>query len=591
MSDYYELKGVQAIQTETLKLGSKLVSKINAGDKEISFDGEIQLYNSAAHTKGTFEEIVKVQVKGTGVEEFSERKTTFSLELEHYKNYLNCGGVLFFVVQVRKRDEKTKIFFKQLLPLELHKIIKLYENQKTRIMELKALDGTNLESVCKSYLSEQKRQPSMFIGKEYKPDEFSYYKLRSLTYDSSSKLLDEEFYLYGVDEYEKMFPVDMLTLKGYTIAKKRDFKIGEKNYVLFSEFHYENSQQTLIIEKVLTMRFEQNKLTYEIKKFGTLETQLKIVAFLLDVFAYMEIECEEFKFKLKKASKVSKTRDILEGTYFKLNKLKHIFSDFKIPLETNIGDFKDNITNQMMLLIKTFYDNEYGNLKFPDAITFMDMFLGELRIALLHDPTNEIKIKNAFSKEVAEMRIVAGTEEIEEAEHIESHTPVSIYSLMNSNLMYNAANFDIEVVKQSFDRVDPFINNTSFQITNTFCLECIKAFDRSGRFDFLSVAEYIYQKHYYVSDEDFDSIVIFINKCQIEYRFNKKLSEQSIEKLMNIKRIYNDYGVLFSVNILLGSIIEANYFLNKMPKKERDSFLTYPIYKMYKELLEKKQKK
>lgn len=60
---------------------------------------------------------------------------------------------------------------------------------------------------------------------------------------------------------------------------------------------------------------------------------------------------------------------------------------------------------------------------------------------------------------------------------------------------------------------------------------------------------------------------------------------------MNIKRIYNDYGVLFSVNILLGSIIEANYFLNKMPKKERDSFLTYPIYKMYKELLEKKQKK
>lgn len=73
-------------------------------------------------------------------------------------------------------------------------------------MELKALDGTNLESVCRSYLSEQKIQPTMFIGKEYKPDEFSYYKIRSLTYDSSSKLLDEEFYLYGVDEYEKMFP-------------------------------------------------------------------------------------------------------------------------------------------------------------------------------------------------------------------------------------------------------------------------------------------------------------------------------------------------------------------------------------------------
>lgn len=122
LSDYYELKGVQAIQNETLKLGSKLVSKINAGDKEISFDGEIQLYNSAAHTKGTFEEIVRVQVKSTGVEEFSERKTTYSLELEHYKNYLNCGGVLFFVVQVRKSDEKTKIFYKQLLPLELDKI-------------------------------------------------------------------------------------------------------------------------------------------------------------------------------------------------------------------------------------------------------------------------------------------------------------------------------------------------------------------------------------------------------------------------------------------------------------------------------------
>lgn len=495
---------------------------------------------------------------------------------------------MFFVVQVRKSDEKTKIFYKQLLPLELDKIIRLYGNQKTRSMELKALDGTNLEIVCRSYLSEQKIQPTMFIGKEYKPDEFSYYKIRSLTYDSSSKLLDEEFYLYGVDEYEKMFPVDMLTLKGYTIAKNRNFKISEKNYVLFSEFHYENSQQTLIIEKVLTMKFEHNRLSYEINKFGTLETQLKIVAFLIDVFAYMEIECEEFKFKLKKTTKVNKTRDILEGTYFKLNKLKHVFSDFKISLDSNIGDFKDNIPNQMMLLIKTFYDNEYEDLKFPDAITFMDMFFGELRIALLHDPTNEIKMKNAFSQEVAGMRIVASTEEIKESENIESHTPVSIYSLMSSNLMYNAANFDKEVVKQSFDRVNPFINNTSFQITNTFCLECIKAFDRSGRFDFLSVAEYIYQKHCYVSDEDFDSIVIFINKCQIEYRINKELSQQSIKRLMNIKRIYNHYGVLFSVNILLGSIMEANYFLNKMPKKERDCFLNFPIYKIYKELMGEK---
>ncbi len=47
--------------------------------------------------------------------------------------------------------------------------------------ETKALDGTSLENVCRSYLSEQKIQPIMYIGKEYKPDEFSYYKLRSLT--------------------------------------------------------------------------------------------------------------------------------------------------------------------------------------------------------------------------------------------------------------------------------------------------------------------------------------------------------------------------------------------------------------------------
>ncbi|QWF73544.1 hypothetical protein KFF76_15000 [Bacillus subtilis] len=576
-NDYYELKGVQAIQMETLKLESKLVSKINSGDKDISFDGEIQLYSSSIHTTETFEESVRVQVKGTGVEEFSESRTTHSLELKHYKNYLNCGGVLFFVVQVRKRDEKTKIFYKQLLPLELYKITNQYENQKYRVMELKALDGTSLENVCRSYLSEQKIQPIMYIGKEYKPDEFSYYKLRSLTYDSSSKLLDEEFYFYGVNKYEKMFPIDMITLKGFTVAKKRNFKIGKKNYNLFSEFHYEDSQQNLIVEQVLEMKFSQNRLTYEIKKFGTLETQLKIIPFLIDIFECTELECEEFKFKLNNNSKVSRAKEVLVETYSKLNKLQHIFEYLNIPINANVGEFGKNFNNQLMFLIKIFYDRDLEHIEVPEAVTFMDMYFGDLKIAVLNDPGKEIKMKNAFSKEVAEMKVVACTE------NIEVHTPVSIYILMSSKLMHNVINFNEVIVKQSFDKVAPFKDNMVFGKTNEFCLECIKAFDISGRFEFLSVAEYVYQKYDYISDEDYNSIVIFINKCQIEYRINGKLSEESIERLMNIKCIHNNnYGVLFSVNTLLGSKVEARYMLNKMPQEERNYFITLPIYEIYK---------
>ncbi|MEK4715609.1 hypothetical protein [Sporosarcina sp. FSL K6-5500] len=82
-----ERLAVQAIVNEANRPGNHLLPNIPIGDKGISFDGDIQVFENENETIQSLLGRVPIQVKGTQVNKFTEGLISFTFSMEHYKNY------------------------------------------------------------------------------------------------------------------------------------------------------------------------------------------------------------------------------------------------------------------------------------------------------------------------------------------------------------------------------------------------------------------------------------------------------------------------------------------------------------------------
>ena len=116
-----------------------LRSGINDNDKTPSFDGYIELYSKAGNKKSDLIGRCDIQVKGKTIanKKFKDN-INYPAEVDDLKNYFKNGGVIYFVVGIKKKNSNQhQIYYSSLLPFDLKQIItQLKPNQKTRSVEL-----------------------------------------------------------------------------------------------------------------------------------------------------------------------------------------------------------------------------------------------------------------------------------------------------------------------------------------------------------------------------------------------------------------------------------------------------------------------
>ncbi len=76
------------------------------------------------------------------------------------KNYLQAGGTVYFVVLMNASGESTQIYYVELLPFELKKVLAKHGNQQTRNMTLRVLPNKKDEmtNIFLSFGRDMKRQ-------------------------------------------------------------------------------------------------------------------------------------------------------------------------------------------------------------------------------------------------------------------------------------------------------------------------------------------------------------------------------------------------------------------------------------------------
>lgn len=596
-TDRIELLGTRAVINEVMKNSPLLKPKIKDGDKDISFDGELELHNSREWTAKTFLSNIRVQIKGKSDSDFNQKYINFSLLLDHYQNFYNEGGVVFFVVLIDK-EENTKIYYKLLLPLELRHILNKNKEKKSFSMRLSPLENHKIQDICITYLESKKRQPLVLLEKDFTSRQTNRLVLKSTMYYSKAKsFFDNEIFDHGFDVYEGyndevLQPAMFAHIKQIKIAMLRMFIINGQTLYLNASFAVEKDRCIVVIENILSLEydFKKGKLNYSLISFGTLEKQDKVLPVLIAYLSGDEILIEDIPLpSLNKPTTKSKNEINNFKNYLEIIKNSiSVFQIFNVPLDIEIQPIKDeSIILQMLSLNEIILENNYRNMELEEhqTIGLVSIQLGNKSLIALYNKNDLNKFSDPFSKESLEPSIVTAFEEEETVQ------PYTILGMFNEEMLIQSINIDANKIISEFAAIEPFSDQRIAGLTQRFYLDCIRAYDQSGKKDLLIAAKYIlnrdtnFTKHKKVSDLDW--CLNYLNVMQIDMRLNGSIAledEDTIRDIMHDPNCHKHPDILFGAAVLLKSRNDAQYHLKKIDLQGQEEIKKYPIYTLYKNL-------
>lgn len=150
-----------------LKNAEYVVPNIVDGDKGISFDGNLEFHSSENRNKISYGSTIKLQVKGTEVEQFDENEASFSkFDISDFKNFQSENGVIVFLVQILADDRTGKIYYAFLSSEILEDILLEFEEtgKKTKTIKLKNLSSRdNIDDIFENIFLEMKSKSQTYI--------------------------------------------------------------------------------------------------------------------------------------------------------------------------------------------------------------------------------------------------------------------------------------------------------------------------------------------------------------------------------------------------------------------------------------------
>lgn len=583
---------------ESIALTDTMSPFINDGDKEPVWDGNIYIYSDKSKKKENIKK-VPVQVKGKKAKNLKKEVINYSLGVSYLKDYLDDGGVFFFVVYISPSGNKKQIYYASLLPIKLRILLSdIKDNQKTKSFELRQFptDNDRKTMILLNFYENMQRQTSFrhatLLSQE---DLFQQGKLESITFSVMG---------YGKrpnDIRDLLFEVDDLYLyaniKGAAIPQPleeipdslhiheiihKDISVkGEKYY---SQFHRIKSKGQIELTFGRSVRIimieKDHKLSINFKPTSILEEALIDIPFILSIAKNYEIEIGGNPIvlggieSLFPEERINDLLSILE--YYK--RLEKLFDALHMKKNRDIACFSDeDHKNSSRLFDALFEGKQISGLK-KDIPYVALIDYADTKLLLVFKPTG-----NPDTYEIADFFSDNTFELFRMGENGERITASKYMNLTADNFL-ELGNIDYA------DIIDSFRN----YIDESYCaedatqllLKIIHAYDKSQdkRTDVLEQAEYMAKWIMEEENLDVDPIVKKLNYLQIQKR-KRALTEEEMRELVSISEGSNDkQGIFYKIgaNLLLDNQMVAEFYFNKLSSEEKEQFRLYPIWRFSK---------
>lgn len=240
---------------------SKVISQFIAdNDKEPCWDGHLYLYADGIRDKEHLQGRVPIQIKGTGVGRFVTKKWKFKLEKADLKAYLE-EPTFFIVCQVKKDSKERMLFFRELLPDLVNKLLRDMGKNATRMTLFHPLteDLKEFEDQLMVFLSNSKKMISFAHSKLLSMEEALKKGIKDFSFIAPSKYTDRlqlmkylsthSSYIYA--KISKELDVDMPLSNGpgrFIFQREDDSEVRVGDKVYFKGYHNEIKDGRIIIK-------------------------------------------------------------------------------------------------------------------------------------------------------------------------------------------------------------------------------------------------------------------------------------------------------------------------------------------------------
>ena len=267
MKKMKEAVGTKAIEEKALNHfksfieDSEVISQFIAdNDKEPCWDGHLYLYADGSKDKKHLQGRVPVQIKGTEVDSFVTKKWKYKLEKADLKAYLE-EPTFFIVCQVKRDSKERMLFFRELLPNLVNKLLRDMGNNETRKTLFHPLTDNlkEFEDQLMAFLSNSKKMISFAHSDLLSMEEALKKGIKEFSFIVPTKYADRlhlmkylsthSSYIYA--KISKELDVDMPLSNGpgrFIFQRDDDGEMRVGDRVYFKGYHNEIKEGRIIIK-------------------------------------------------------------------------------------------------------------------------------------------------------------------------------------------------------------------------------------------------------------------------------------------------------------------------------------------------------
>lgn len=562
-----------------------LESYIDSNDKTPSWDGTVFVYKSEITKKDNLAGRVPIQVKGTK-QVIVSNTASFSCSVADLKNYYKDGGGIFFLVSVDFRTNKSRIYYKTLLVVDLDRIIKASKKQKSVSIQLSEFpeDEREISSIFLAFTDNAKKQTS-FIGKEiptFESLEERGVQIDALTFTASGVglnlqdiprfLSSHDFYLYArVKGLDIDVPVDKVSNAIVSKPMNGDVKVKDRCFFTSYRVVFENGSPSIHIGTGITiiLKPENHHITIHIGKPSCLSDFISEAEFFLEMVEQKEFSLNGNTFPLKDVELLDIEERKRTLAYYK--DVKKMLVYLGVTEELTLSGLTENDEQNLRNFTgAVLYNRKIG---FPNIV--QDQFYGAFKIANLviwiwanRQPDGMYSVDSFFNLH----QIALFTEDDKK---MSKPIQTSQFVLFDKKGLRHISNMDYERVYQDISQTA--VSLEYCKRVNLLVLDMIGAYDEQEKPDekLLDLAEKICDWLMSI-DSMVEEEVLLLNKLQITKR-RRALSMSEIVELARLTDSKYPAETRCGAYLLLDADEEARKCFGELPAIAQEEFLKYPI--------------
>ncbi|GEM_PF-4055195 len=581
-SERIEQIAVNTITNEALKY-SLLQPRIQSADKIPSWDGGIEVYNTAKHSKSNLSGFVHVQVKGKLAKDLTQPTIPYSVDVSDLVNYRDIQGTLLFVVLINsEQPTQRQIYYAPLLPADLEPLLKKTKNktgQKTIHCARLPNGHPNLEDICVNFIMNEHLQRGqaadvmMTLQEATNKSLSTCLHVRSQPQHLLENLFNTKHYLYAQNRLSdnKIINIPIMA-KGCVRAIQRRITLSANNELIANNVLvtiYNKNKADITIQPNLSIRIDGTNMKLDYQEKGSTEERIQTIKIMNQLCKASTLEGNGRVIITTDQPPIQKAKKLQQRIAF-LEDLDKILKFWGVNQEINFNLLTPScLANVNALAIAVTEPNHQivlpERLEEEASLQFVKIANLSILVLFIHVKDNIYILENFFNLPNRKFFILAGNQQI----------PSSRYIIVNAKQYEQASNIPWNLIEQDLCSV-PFSIMYGKSLNETL-LAMLNAYDLNKNPQLLTIIQSV---NTYLLKHEPDNIYNIINQAQIVYRI-QSLPKDIKDTLLRIQREQQDPPVKLGIAILLNQPHPESIY-SKLTPQQQKAFDSWPISHLWK---------